>query len=141
MEDNPLQGLLRSRTRYFSFLILTIIAGVASRAFPSVLPSALGKYPGDALWTIAVYLIWCILLPGASPLKITGLALVISYADEIMQLYHAPWIDGIRSTYLGHIILGSSFAWADIVAYTAGGLLAFTTEWLILKTIHKTKTQ
>ena len=54
-------------------------------------------------------------------------ALATSYVDEFSQLYHAPWIDSIRSTFLGHIILGEGFIWVDLVAYAIGiwiGMLA-----------------
>jgi len=48
------------------------------------------------------------------------LALGISYLDEVSQLYHAPWIDSIRHTTPGHLLLGSTFSWLDMAAYTVG---------------------
>ena len=51
------------------------------------------------------------------------LALVFSYLIEISQLYHAPWIDAIRSTALGGLVLGFGFLWSDILCYTVGVLL------------------
>jgi hypothetical protein len=49
----------------------------------------------------------------------------ISVLVETSQLYHAPWIDTVRSTFLGAVILGSGFLWSDLACYfvgTAGGL-------------------
>ena len=36
------------------------------------------------------------------------------------QLYHAEWIDNIRATTLGGLVLGYGFLWSDLVAYTIG---------------------
>jgi Protein of unknown function (DUF2809) len=47
-------------------------------------------------------------------------ALLTSYADEFSQLYQAPWINAIRSTVVGHLILGSTFSWIDMATYTVG---------------------
>jgi hypothetical protein len=56
-----------------------------------------------------------------SPLVAEGaVALAFSYAIEISQLYHQPWIDHIRQTTLGHLTLGTTFIWTDLVAYTVG---------------------
>jgi hypothetical protein len=113
---------------YLLLLILIVILGLASRKYPLFFPSVSGKYPGDALWTIAVYLLCCIILPKTPSYKIAGIALLISFLDEISQLYQAPWINEIRRTYPGHVILGSGFSMADLVAYTVGAALAYIAE-------------
>jgi len=48
------------------------------------------------------------------------LALVTAYLDEFSQIYQAPWINGIRATTVGHLILGSTFSWWDMLSYTVG---------------------
>ena len=48
--------------------------------------------------------------------KVQGLPQII----EISQLYHAPWIDSIRATTLGGLILGFGFLWSDLICYTVG---------------------
>jgi hypothetical protein len=108
-----------------------VAAGLASRKFPSLLPSMLDKYPGDALWGMMVFLGWAVLLPTWRTLSLARLALSTCYTVELSQLYHAPWIDGIRATTLGHLALGSTFNWLDLVAYTAGtGLAAVIDRYL-----------
>lgn len=49
-----------------------------------------------------------------------GISLVLAFAVEVSQLYHAPWIDGIRSTTLGGLVLGFGFLWSDLVCYLVG---------------------
>lgn len=47
-------------------------------------------------------------------------ALAFAWSVEFSQLYHAPWIDTIRSTRIGHLILGSTFNAPDLLAYAVG---------------------
>ena len=43
-----------------------------------------------------------------------------SVAVELSQLYHAPWIDSIRHTTIGGLILGFGFLWSDLACYSLG---------------------
>ncbi len=129
-------NLHRNRVVYAISIFLVIIFGLASRRYPQILPAILDKYPGDALWTIVVFAIGGIVLPRTSTLKIAGLALVISYVVEFAQLYRAPWIVAIRGTKIGHLLLGSQFAWEDLGAYTVGAALAILAEWSCLTIIR-----
>lgn len=97
-----------------------IALGLASRAWPELLPAALGKYPGDALWALMVWLGWAMVWPRARAWHLGCLALLTASAVECSQLYKAPWIDALRGTTLGHLVLGSGFATHDIVAYAVG---------------------
>ena len=126
----------RNRFWYGMAIAIAIVFGLASRRYPQLLPAILDKYPGDVLWTIVVFLLGGIVLPQASPLKIAGLALVISYLVEFGQLYQAPWIVAIRRTTIGHLCLGSQFAWEDLVAYTVGAAIAFLLELAWLRTVR-----
>ncbi len=91
-------------------------------------PSIFGKYPGDALWALMVFLIWGFCRPELSVERRAVYALLTAYADEFSQIYQAPWINGIRATTVGHLLLGSTFSWWDQLAYTVGIALAFCIE-------------
>lgn len=39
---------------------------------------------------------------------------------EFAQLWQALWLEAIRSTWLGKLLLGTSFAWWDFPAYLVG---------------------
>jgi hypothetical protein len=56
----------------------------------------------------------------ASTLRLALLALGFAWAIEFSQLYHSEWIDQIRSTRIGALILGSVFNWPDLLAYAIG---------------------
>jgi len=123
----------RSRGLQILILLLVIAVGIASRKYPQILPSFLGKYPGDALWALAAFVLWGLILPRASSLKVAILAFLTSFIDELSQLYHAPWIDAIRGTSIGHILLGFSFSWLDILAYAVGVLTGIIPELIIYR--------
>lgn len=121
-----------NRTRLFlaAAIAATIALGLASRKYPALFPAIFEKYPGDALWAQMVYWLVAFVSPAASVVKVALTALVISYADECSQLYQAPWINAIRATTPGHLVLGSAFSWGDIVAYTVGiALVAPLDAW------------
>ena len=79
---------------------------------------------GDALW--AAMVVWWAgaLAPGLRPPARAALALGFCYAVEAGQLYHAPWLDAVRSTRPGHLVLGSGFDPRDLAAYALGVLAA-----------------
>ena len=60
-----------------------------------------------------------------------GIALAFSYLIEVSQLYHAPWIDAIRATTLGALVLGFGFLWSDIACYTVGIILGIVVDSLL----------
>jgi len=64
------------------------------------------------------------------------LSLAFSYCIEISQLYHDTWIDAIRGTTLGALVLGHGFLWSDIVAYTVGIVLCSLADFLIFNKMH-----
>lgn len=122
----------RSRIIYLILLIGTVALGLASRRY-SFLPSFVHLYIGDALWGLMVFFIFGFLFPKQSTLRLALFALCFSYMIEFSQIYHAPWIDSIRHTRLGGLVLGFGFLWSDLVAYVAGISLGALGEVLVLR--------
>jgi hypothetical protein len=110
----------RPRGLYVLWIGAVICAGLASRSRALNLPPFIAKYAGDALWALMVFVGLGFLLPRRTTATLMVFAAVICVAVEFSQLYHAPWIDAIRRTTLGHLALGDTFAWPDIVAYLIG---------------------
>jgi hypothetical protein len=113
-------------------ILIVISLGLASRKFPFLFPAILGKYPGDALWALTVFLVWAFFKPKVPTLTLALLALATSYADEFSQLYQAQWINSIRRTTLGHLLLGSTFSWFDMCAYTVGVAVGAVLDLLVI---------
>ena len=110
----------RSRPIYSVAILVVITLGLLSRRYPNLLPAALGKYPGDALWALMVFLGFGFWFRCAPTVVVALAAFALSLAIEVSQLYHAPWIDSVRATLPGRLVLGSGFAWSDLAAYTVG---------------------
>ncbi len=110
----------RNGVLYAALAVAVVAAGLLWRSGLIPLPLWLSNYGGDALWALMVFVGFGFLLPRASTGMIALLALAFSWGIEFSQLYHAPWIDAIRATLPGRLVLGNTFNWADLVAYALG---------------------
>jgi threonine/homoserine/homoserine lactone efflux protein len=111
----------------------TIASGLATRRFRRSLPAAVGLYAGDVLWATMVYLLFAAIWPRASILRLAISAAVFALAIELGQLYHAPWIDAVRGTRLGGLVLGFGFLWSDLACYAVGIALAVAVDRVIAR--------
>jgi hypothetical protein len=55
-------------------------------------------------------------------------ALATCWLVEASQLVHVAWLDAVRATRVGHLVLGSGFDPRDLVAYVAGVMVAIVLE-------------
>lgn len=116
-KDQP----IRKRFIYALLVLVVIAAGILSRK-TTMAP----LFVGDILYALMMFLLIRFLLIKSSYQKIAIISLAICYLIELAQLYHAPWINQIRGTTLGALILGRGFLWSDMAAYTAGiGICVF----------------
>jgi hypothetical protein len=99
---------------------LVVVLGLASRRFREDLPPFVASYAGDALWAAMVFFLAAALWPRGSGRTLAAGALLFAFSIEFSQLYRAPWIDAIRGTTLGALVLGHGFLWSDLLCYTAG---------------------
>jgi hypothetical protein len=111
---------------------LVIVAGLFWRSDLLPLSDFLAKYGGDSLWALVVFLCFGFAFRRSSTARIGLGALCFAWSVEFLQLYHAPWIDGIRSTRLGHLVLGASFNGPDLIAYVVGIALGVVAEFVCL---------
>ena len=105
---------------YTLLALATVALGLASRRYPSALPTFVASYAGDTLWASLVYFLVAIVRPRASVATLAAATIGISFAVEVSQLYHAPWIDAVRSTRLGGLVLGFGFLRSDLACYIVG---------------------
>lgn len=117
--------------------IAVIALGLASRSYPSQLPGFVASYAGDALWALMVFLGIGILFPGWATLRVGMAAFAFAILVETSQLYHALWIDQIRATRVGGLILGYGFLWSDVVCYGVGVGIGSVVEMLLYRTVGR----
>lgn len=110
----------RNRWVYLLLAIIIMGAGLLSRKLTAYLPHIVNIYAGDSLWALMIFVSAGFSFPAWRTKMIGMFAIVFCYFIEFTQLYHAPWIDDIRKTALGGLILGYGFLWSDILAYSIG---------------------
>ena len=118
---------MRNRLYLVIALAATIALGLATRSPSLPWPAFATDHFGDALWAVAAYLGVCLLVPKLAPHWVALAALAISFGVEFSQLLTFDWLESIRATRLGRLLLGWGFLWVDLVRYSAGVLCA----WLI----------
>ncbi|MDR6195521.1 DUF2809 domain-containing protein [Siphonobacter sp. SORGH_AS_0500] len=120
----------KARLRYGFLILVTIAIGLISRKL-SFIPLGVG----DALWALMIFWMMIFCFPTAKLVRLMLVSLLICFAVEASQLYQAEWINAIRRTLPGRLILGQGFLWSDLWAYaigvSAGG---FVQEKVINKT-------
>lgn len=122
----------RSRPVYFVLIIVTIAIGLLSRHVAGI-----PLFIGDILWALMVYFIVRFLFISKSITWISVACLLFCYAIEFSQLYQAPWINNIRHTLIGGLILGETFLWGDMLCYTVGTAIGILIDKTILSKSKK----
>ncbi|AGA68682.1 Protein of unknown function (DUF2809) [Desulfitobacterium dichloroeliminans LMG P-21439] len=124
----------RNRWTYLALVVITMLLGLGSRQFSGYLPKVINFYLGDALWALMIFFLFACIFRNKETFGVAAIAILFAYGIEISQLYHAPWIDALRQTTLGGLVLGYGFLWRDLAAYTIGvGIGALVDQKINLK--------
>jgi hypothetical protein len=126
---------LRAVFKYVILIGVAAVLGILSRKYGTILPGFLAKYSGDTLWAFALYFFISLFTLKRSPRFRFLCTCILSALDELSQLYHAPWIDSVRSTAAGALVLGNTFVWSDLLCYLAGAVLALGIDIVNRKTL------
>ncbi len=121
------------RIAYLIAIVITILLGLFSRKWGILLPSFVAQNAGDMLWAMMVYFGFRLLLVSKSTLTAIWLSFFFSFGIEFSQLYQEDWINQIRGTTLGALILGKGFLAEDLVRYTVGIIVASVLDKVTLK--------
>ena len=106
--------------QYASAVIALIALGLLSRRI-----SGIPDVCGDALWAMMVFCCWRIVLVRRPLKSVAVVALITSYLVEFSQILSFDWLVRLRSTFLGHMLLGQGFLWIDLLAYTIGIIIIY----------------
>lgn len=134
---NPgeLGDVMRSRrVQYFMLICVIIILGLVSREI-----SFVPLFIGDVLWGIMIFFIIQFLFIDIDIKALFLASLMICYMVEISQLYQVEWLNKIRMTTPGRLVLGQGFLWSDIISYTVGIASATFIKMVRLKQVGKEK--
>jgi hypothetical protein len=122
-----------SRKRGWTVVSLLIIVpiGVYSKFYTG--PAA--NWVNNSLSGVFYEIFWCVLLflflDNTKPWIIATLVLMVTCVLEFLQLWHPPFLEFLRSIFIGRALLGTSFTWSDFPYYFLGcGVGWLWMKWL-----------
>lgn len=87
------------------------------------------EWLNDSFGSIAYQIFWILLIalffPSASPVWTAVGVCLASCLIELLQLWHPPFLEAIRKTFLGRLILGNTFTWSDFPSYFIGSCVGW----------------
>jgi len=126
---------MKQKVIYVATAVFTVFTGLCARAMVHWLPEWINLWLGDALYAFMMYYIIAVLFTSKPAALKAIVALALCYAIEFSQLYHANWINDMRATLPGRLILGQGFLLSDLAAYLAGVTAAFCVDILWFKPV------
>lgn len=124
---------MKKRVPYLLATIVAMLLGLCSRKFADFLPTFVVDHFGDALWASMIYFgirtLWV-----NKGLKLAVLiSFLFCFGIEFSQLYQADWINRIRDTVLGALVLGSGFLTIDLIRYSFGIVISLLVDRYFIK--------
>ena len=117
--------MLKKRIIYcIIFIFLTWLA-LATRTHRQWFHPVIIEYGGDTIWAGMFLFFLRMIFLKATLWKLALISYALGVADELTQLYRAPWANAVRETWLGRLLFGAGFLWSDILCYAIGTLLAY----------------
>lgn len=131
MADAPREsrtGWTRRRAWYGGLVLVTLLTGLAVHWRGGWLGAVVNDVAGDALW--AAMIVWWagVVWPAARSAVRAAVGFGVCVAVECSQLWHTPWLDAVRHTPWGHLMLGSGFDPRDFAAYALGVTVAWVLD-------------
>lgn len=103
--------------------------------------SFIRAYVGDGLWALMVFFGIATVANRPPTVSVALLAMLFCFGIECSQLYHVPWIDTLRSTRLGGLVLGYGFLWTDLLCYSVGILIGSLIDYQLKAPGYQRKPQ
>ena len=124
-----------SRNRW-SLLSLALIIplGFCTKTYSGPASGWVHNSLGGVLYVIFWSILFSLFFPRSRRWKIALAVLLATCSLEILQLWHPPFLEAIRSTFMGATLIGNSFSWTDMIHYLIGSLLSLALlSWILLK--------
>lgn len=91
----------------------------------------------DIAGSLAYQTFWILLVmvcfPKASVMRVAIAVFLASCAIEFLQLWKPPFLQAIRATLPGRLVLGNTFTWLDFPPYFVGSVLG----WAWVKALQR----
>ena len=126
-------GKARSRLRIALALVLVTPLGFGFKFYRGPGHVWFNDYGAGLLYEVFWILVFLFFWPTKRALRrISAWVFVVTCALETLQLWHPPFLELIRSTFLGRALIGTSFVWWDFPHYVIGTALGYALGLLLL---------
>ncbi|WP_193194195.1 DUF2809 domain-containing protein [Nostoc sp. MG11] len=119
------------------FIILSLLIVVVMGFFFKYYTGPAYQWFNDYGAAVFYEIFWCLFAfwfarSRAAVIQIPLWVFVITCILELLQLWHPPLLEEIRTTLIGKLLLGTTFAWWDFPHYALGCVLG----WLWLRQLQ-----
>jgi len=80
---------------------------------------------GSVAYEIFWILLVALLFPQALPFWTAVGVCLATCVIEFLQLWHPPFLEAMRATLPGRLVLGNNFSWSDFLSYFIGSFLGW----------------
>jgi hypothetical protein len=116
--------------KIFISLLLIVPVGLATKFYRGPAAWWFNDYLGGVFYEIFWCLFFAFILPNVSAFLISIWVFLVTCALEFLQLWHPPFLEMIRSTFIGRAFIGHAFAWSDFPYYIIGSVIGW--YWIIM---------
>lgn len=119
--------MIQFKKTYFGIAVVIFIIEVIIALY--VHDNFVRPYLGDVL---VVILIYCFLKAfiKAGVLAMAGFVLIFSFAIEFLQYINVVEMLGLQNSRIARTVIGTSFAWIDLLCYLAGIAIVLIVEYI-----------
>ena len=114
--------------KILSPLLVVTVLGFASKFYQGPAAWWFNNYVGGLLYEVFWCIVGFLLFPRAKPLRIALCVFVVTCSLEFLQLWHPPFLEVIRSTFVGRTFIGTTFSTWDFFYYVVGCVIGWI--WL-----------
>jgi hypothetical protein len=135
--------MLRNRKETL-FTIISMLIVVAMGLFFKYYKGIASEWFNNSFSTLFYEIFWCLFIflwvrQPKSVKKIPIWVFIGTCIIEFLQLWKPPLLQQIRATFVGRMILGTTFVWSDFIYYIFGSLLGWLWLWQLQRLCNAKK--
>lgn len=128
MGDHPVtserEAITSTRLACAGLLAVVTPLGFATKLYSGPGAGWVAAYAGGFFYVLFWIFLLLLLVPTLNAASVATFVFIGTSLLEILQLWQTPALAGIRSSFVGHALLGSTFSWGDFLYYGLGALAA-----------------
>ena len=129
----PIWKITRIRLVTIAAMLFTVVLGLSCKYYNGPGQAFVNNWgPASICYEVLFVLLGLFIWPRRS--AITSIAIGVCIATcliEASQLLDIPWLQAARGTFLGRMLLGTSFSWWDFPAYPIGSWIGWAVaRWI-----------